>query len=569
MPPERLAPRRRQTRRLGLIAEAVVACVALDTEEREAFACCIVLQCFCFGIALGVFFLLLKKQLPAWQFAKQMVRGNRAQAKAPEAKGVASTARPPSKAGPAKAAPKQPQNAPVRRAMPAPVAHAPAVPDCAGQTRPGDSAGGSVAGSKDANGSNAVADGCKRSVTFQPEYGPRHVVHRSSLPSYELGDCFPRTAVVVLTYLASPRLPVALATWVPDAAYMGFDVVLMVSAPPAETAAFERTHSLPRQRLYLNNTFGLLNESDTPYLERWKVQAFFAELVRPARHQWYVMLDDDTLPNLPSLSHVLCTLYLRASSGRYARRGLYMGWMPHDPEEGMQTFASGQGFLMDDLAVAALQRRVASVARVRSRDACFSQTTLRRYPRWWASGCCAVSDGVVRSFDNFIGSCLSFTNVSKVSLGDGDGRVGWWGRLFHHGGELKQPKKLEHHAVRVKQIGWQAAADEAQRAGFHLQGYPDALHAALSRIDPRVNPRIDPHQGGGRVVNLSAPLRVVRTGEDGREVEDFVKRPEVSPIEALTKLCVHLPSESVGISRRDQPLVTGATSKWLEMFGPG
>lgn len=574
MPPERLGPRQRRSRRLGLIAEAVAACVALDTEEREAFACCVLLQCFCFGIVLGVFCLLLKELLPAWQFAKQVQRGHRAQVQPSEAKGNAATAKPPSKAGPAKAAPKPPENAMVRRVVPVPPAHVPALSDCSGQTRPGGDTRGNRNDSSDDNGSHAVsvgAEGCKRPlrpVTFQPEYGPRHGVHRPNLPSYELADCFPRTALVMLTYLASQRLHVALATWMPDAAYMGFDVVLMVSAPPAETAAFERTYRLPRPRLYLNNTFGLLNESDTPFLERWKVQAFFGELVRPARHQWYVMLDDDTLPNLPSLSHLLCTLYMRASSGHYARRGMYMGWMPHDPEEGMQIFASGQGFLMDDLAVAALQQRVASVSRVRSRDACFSQTTLRRYPRWWASGCCAVSDGVVRSFDMFIGSCLSFTNVSKVSLGDGDGRAGWWGRLFHHGGELKQPKQLEHHALRVKQIGWQAAADEAQQAGYHLQGHPDALHTALSRIDPRINPRNDPHQGGGRVVsqNLSAPLRIVRTSDEGQEVEELLKRQEVTPNQALAKL-----RERIGVQRPNEASDIGrrAGDKWLQMFGPG
>jgi len=82
--------------------------------------------------------------------------------------------------------------------------------------------------------------------------------------------------------------------------------------------------------------------------------------------------------------------------------------------------------------------------------------TLARMPRWWAA-CCAVDDGLVRSFDYFIGTCLATTNVSLVSIGDSGS--GWWTRLFHHGGKLKLPEKLQQHAARARQEGWEAAGE--------------------------------------------------------------------------------------------------------------
>ena len=80
-----------------------------------------------------------------------------------------------------------------------------------------------------------------------------------------------------------------------DAAFMEFDIILMVSASQHETNAFKKLHTLPL-RVSIANTWPLLKRNDSPYLERWKTQAFFGTLVKPKRYDWYVMLDDDTLP---------------------------------------------------------------------------------------------------------------------------------------------------------------------------------------------------------------------------------------------------------------------------------
>ena len=248
-----------------------------------------------------------------------------------------------------------------------------------------------------------------------------------------------------------------------DAAFMEFDIILMVSASQHETNAFKKLQTLPL-RVSIANTWPLLKRNDSPYLERWKTQAFFGTLVEPKRYDWYVMLDDDTLPNLASLTRILCLLHggdrdsfaTRRAFGRRrnATGGLYMGWTPKGDEG--YVFATGQGFLMDQEGVRALKHRMLGLSRVESRESCHSQVALARMPRWWAA-CCAVDNGHVRSFDYFIGTCLAMTNVSLVSIGDSGS--GWWPRLFHHGGMLKLPEKLEQHATRARQQGWEAAGD--------------------------------------------------------------------------------------------------------------
>ena len=299
-----------------------------------------------------------------------------------------------------------------------------------------------------------------------------------------------------------------------DAAFMGFDVVLMVSATRNETEAFVQRHTLP-SRVSIANTFGQLGKSDSPFLERWKVQAFFGTLVQPERHDWFVMLDDDTLPNLASLTRILCLLALQGEAdgattanatafttstttstrtlahGRKATRGLYMGWATKD-FEGNSGYLTGQGFLMDQQGVRTLQRRMQELPRVQRREACHSAALLARTPRWWAA-CCAVNDGVVRSFDFFIGTCLASTAVSLVSIGDTGS--GWWGRLFHHGGLLKLPEKLQLHATRARQQGWEAAGDAAQREGFRMHGVrqaspPPSAAARNSTSTPSHKPRL-------------------------------------------------------------------------------
>ena len=47
-------------------------------------------------------------------------------------------------------------------------------------------------------------------------------------------DIRPSAAMVLLTHLASELVKVAMSTWVLDATYMGFDVMLLVSAPPTQ-----------------------------------------------------------------------------------------------------------------------------------------------------------------------------------------------------------------------------------------------------------------------------------------------------------------------------------------------
>ena len=176
-----------------------------------------------------------------------------------------------------------------------------------------------------------------------------------------------------------------------DAAFMEFDIILMVSASQHETNAFKKLHTLPL-RVSIANTWPLLKRNDSPYLERWKTQAFFGTLVKPKRYDWYVMLDDDTLPNLASLTRILCLLHggdrdsfaTRRAFGRRrnATGGLYMGWTPKGDEG--YVFATGEGFLMDQEGVRALKHRMLGLSRVESRESCHSQVALARMPRcWW------------------------------------------------------------------------------------------------------------------------------------------------------------------------------------------
>lgn len=119
-------------------------------------------------------------------------------------------------------------------------------------------------------------------------------------------------------------------------------------------------HTLPL-RVSIANTWRLLGRDDSRSLERWKTQAFFGMLVQPGRHDWYMMLDDDTLPNLASLTRILCLLHGDGDGAATRRRtlafghnatgGLYMGWTPKGPEGEGAVFATGQGFLMDQQAL--------------------------------------------------------------------------------------------------------------------------------------------------------------------------------------------------------------------------
>ena len=125
-------------------------------------------------------------------------------------------------------------------------------------------------------------------------------------------------------------------------------------------------HTLPL-RVSIANTWRLLGRNDSQSLERWKTQAFFGMLVQPGRYDWYVMLDDDTLPNLASLTRILCLLHGDGDGAATRRRtlafghnatgGLYMGWTPKDDAGahlfgmGARVFATGQGFLMDQQAL--------------------------------------------------------------------------------------------------------------------------------------------------------------------------------------------------------------------------
>ena len=114
-----------------------------------------------------------------------------------------------------------------------------------------------------------------------------------------------RTLLMVLTHISSERLGVALGTWMRDAAAMGYDIALIVSAPPEEAEVFSA--SLP-PRVHLANSFSRLNRSDSPHLERWKIHSFFVDTLGPqefgdgsrpsGRHDWFVGLDDDTLPEV-------------------------------------------------------------------------------------------------------------------------------------------------------------------------------------------------------------------------------------------------------------------------------
>ena len=246
-------------------------------------------------------------------------------------------------------------------------------------------------------------------------------------------DCSWRVAIVLLTYLKSPLLAAALRTWIPDATWMGFDTLLMVSSPPGEVANFTQ-RALPAH-VSIRNAYSLLINEDSRRLERWKVHAFYSMLLDPSAHDWYVMLDTDTIPNMSLLARFLCALALRQ---RPLDRGsgVYAGFRPKD-EHGMhQLFATGQFYTMDSAAIRTLQGLMVQLRRVDDRRQCHSNKTLASKPPYWA-GCCAVNDGLVTSFDVFIGTCLSKTNVSLLQLGPT-----WWDRLFRHSYATKQANVL-------------------------------------------------------------------------------------------------------------------------------
>ena len=278
-------------------------------------------------------------------------------------------------------------------------------------------------------------------------------------------DIRPSAAIVLLTHLASELLKVAMSTWVLDATYLGFDVMLLVSAPPTQVSKFNIKSPLPA-RVTLANTYSRVNISDSHFIERWKVKTFFSTH-EWLTHEWTVFMDDDTLPNLPALMSFLCSTKDTAPHGP-----VYMGWFPHSTLGQLQGqwYATGQAFLMNRRGLHATRQVMSNLSLVRTRQACHSASELAGQPSWWA-GCCAVSDGVVTSSDAFIGDCLAkvHRNVSRLSLGDHI--TGLWGLLFHHGGHLKRPEFLQQHYDDVRRVGWTSAFQITKQRQWKMHGH--------------------------------------------------------------------------------------------------
>ena len=144
-----------------------------------------------------------------------------------------------------------------------------------------------------------------------------------------------------------------------------------------------------------------------------------AEKVRLVR----VMLDDDTLPNLASLTRILCLLHggdrdrfaTRRAFGRRisATGGLYMGWTPKGDEG--YVFATGQGFLMDQEGVRALKHRMLWVCHESK-----AENHATRRSRWLA--CPGVGGGRITLILT-IKAPIPFNPCSRCRVCPGGGRL--------------------------------------------------------------------------------------------------------------------------------------------------
>lgn len=298
-----------------------------------------------------------------------------------------------------------------------------------------------------------------------------------------------RTLLTVLTYLSSERLIIALRTWMQDAVALGYDITLIVCDPPDKESAFSAAHArLLRGRVTISNTFSMLQMNDSRNLERWKLHAFYRQILgpqefahsphrdamkgarhepsgrrrldavagheaTPGRHDWFVALDDDTLPEVSEIAHFLCA----AVGGAEALDPTvphYMGWPPvmsvGRAAGTARWFNDGKGFLLNRAGLRALYGQLLRRPRVRKVNDCTPSFT----PFYWdravvdvppsnmaydrATECCPIY-GVTQA-DVMLGVCLRWANVPITSIGSD--RDGWWARMFAHGGPLKRATGL-------------------------------------------------------------------------------------------------------------------------------
>jgi hypothetical protein len=119
---------------------------------------------------------------------------------------------------------------------------------------------------------------------------------------------------MLLTFATSERLEGAMTSWIPACVKAGFDIALMVSA---DEVAAKRVENLIPQDLAdgvrMVNSYHITEMNESRSMERWKTWAYVKQtaasefqegdlgsagrLFSGRRHQWFIQLDDDTIPH--------------------------------------------------------------------------------------------------------------------------------------------------------------------------------------------------------------------------------------------------------------------------------
>merc|ERR550514_1115118 len=97
-------------------------------------------------------------------------------------------------------------------------------------------------------------------------------------------------------------------TWIPRCAQNGYDIALMICEDdPGEQSVHSLIPNKLKDRVEVLNTYAALGVKDYRELERWKTWAYVRDLHKVEtetgsmfsgrRHQWFMQMDDDTLPD--------------------------------------------------------------------------------------------------------------------------------------------------------------------------------------------------------------------------------------------------------------------------------
>jgi len=287
--------------------------------------------------------------------------------------------------------------------------------------------------------------------------------------------------MMLLTFANSPRLQVAMGTWMPTCVQAGFDIGLMINEKADDAQALEkRVPEELRERVRVINSFNATGKPDSRSLERWKTWAYVKKLAQSEfedghlfsgrRHKWFIQLDDDTLPD--------CALLAEFASARNTAAPMYLG-----PKR--STFVGGQLILINSAAFKPMSAAMGSqpLRKTDQKHECDPPYQEHRHE----TDCCALSPMFFA--DVFLASCAARGGVPVTADQE-------FHTLFLH--PFKDPEKLQR--------AWHANFD-VTLAGPHVRKWiPSPSGSVLNPMWIK--------QRGGRIADAFAE-DVQRDDENG------------------------------------------------------